>query len=128
MVRGFSHGCHGEPQLGCGHFVPVATFSTACPHEDKSNLGAFGDEFTFELSQAAKMPKTSLPAGLVVSIEAPCPDNRLSGSYPQKMRSLAMSERSVVSRHRRPMFAMRSRVLRQHQCYRLLEVSHGVFR
>ena len=61
MVRGFSHGCHGEPQLGCGHFVPVATFSTARPHEDKSNLGAFGDEFTFELSQAAKMPKTILP-------------------------------------------------------------------
>jgi hypothetical protein len=21
--------------------MPVATFSTACPHEDKSNLGAF---------------------------------------------------------------------------------------
>ncbi len=80
MVRGFSHGCHGEPQLGCGHFVTVATFSTACPHDDKSNLGAFGDEFTFELSQATKMPKTSLPAGLVVSIEAPCLDNRLSGS------------------------------------------------
>jgi hypothetical protein len=81
----FSHGCHGEPQLGCGHFVPVATFSTACPHEDKSNLGAFGDEFTFELSQAAKMPKTSLPAGLIVSIEAPFPDNRQFGSNPQKM-------------------------------------------
>jgi hypothetical protein len=53
---------------------------TACPHEDKFNLGAFGDEFTFELSQAAKMPKTSLPAGLVVSIEAPCPDNRPTGN------------------------------------------------
>ena len=32
-----------------------------------------------ELSQTARMPKTSLPAGLVVSIEAPCPDNR----YPE---------------------------------------------
>jgi hypothetical protein len=42
VVRGFSHGCHGEPQLGCGHFVPGATFSTACPHEDKPNLGARG--------------------------------------------------------------------------------------
>jgi hypothetical protein len=64
-------------------FVPVATFSTACPQEDKSNVGAFGDEFMFELSQAAKMPKTSLSAGLVVSIEAPCPDNRPTGSYPK---------------------------------------------
>jgi hypothetical protein len=56
------------------------------------------------------------------------PCHRLPGSYPQKMRSLAMSDESVVSRHRRPMFAMLSRVLRQHQCYRLLEVSHGVSR
>ena len=29
VVRGFSHGCHGEPQLGCGHVVPVATLYTA---------------------------------------------------------------------------------------------------
>ena len=82
MVRGFSHGCHGSRNLAAVILYRSPSF-TACPHEDKSNLGAFGNEFTFELSQAAKMPKTSLPAGLVVSIEARCADNRPPRSYPK---------------------------------------------
>jgi hypothetical protein len=51
--------------------VPPAD-AVACPRGGKPCVGAFPDQVSFENSaRAAKMPKTSVPAAVVVSIAAP---------------------------------------------------------
>jgi hypothetical protein len=61
MVHGFSHGCHGEPQLGCSHFVPVATLSTACPPESYLKTGVMSGLAWEPLRSAPKVRRHTSP-------------------------------------------------------------------
>jgi len=70
---GLAHGGGVQAEFGGGHLEGSAAFAPAGAGGGQAGDGAFGDEFAFELARAAKMPKTSFPAAVVVSMAAPWP-------------------------------------------------------
>ena len=70
---GLAHGGHCEAKLGGGHLErsPAGAAAGACGGQPGG--GALGDQFSSNSAKAAKMPNTSLPEAVVVSIAAPWP-------------------------------------------------------
>jgi hypothetical protein len=66
-----SHGRHGEAHLRRGHLEGLPTRSATDAGGGEASPGPFGDQLAFELGRAAKMPNTSLPDAVVVSMVAP---------------------------------------------------------
>jgi hypothetical protein len=66
-----SHSRHGEPYVGGHHLERRAARAAPGPCRGEASLGALGDQRTLEFRQRGNMPNTSLPAGVVVSIDAP---------------------------------------------------------